>query len=34
MLEVINKIVGTFTADDEGLLTMLGNLAGIMIQNT
>lgn len=34
VVQAINKFNGHFTKDDEGLLTILANLAGIVIRNS
>jgi GAF domain-containing protein len=34
VIQAINKLNGYFTKDDEGLLTILGNLAGIVLRNS
>lgn len=34
VIQAINKINGYFTKDDEGLLTILANLAGIVLRNS
>lgn len=33
-MEVNNKQTGVYTIDDEGLLMMIGKIAGIMINNS
>ena len=34
VVQAINKVSGYFTKDDEGLLTILANLAGIVLRNS
>ena len=34
VMQAINKNKGLFTADDEGLLTILGNQAGLILRNS
>lgn len=34
VIQAINKLNGYFTKDDEGLLTILANLAGIVLRNS
>ena len=33
-MQAINKLNGYFTKDDEGLLSILANLAGIVLRNS
>jgi len=34
VMQAINKVNGLFTADDEGLLTILANQAGLILRNS
>lgn len=34
MIQAINKKQGVFSSDDEGLLSILANLAGVILRNS